>query len=99
MGYGSLNSKSSGKLIFSIDNNSSPFLATGGSGDVLAGVVTGLIGQGMNIFEACSAAVWIHGEASNIIGPGLIAEDIPEVLPKVLKKLKNYRHNWHLRKI
>ena len=77
----------------SIDNNSSPFLATGGSGDVLAGVVTGLIGQGMDIFEACSAAVWIHGEASNIIGPGLIAEDIPEVLPKVLKKLKNYRHN------
>ena len=71
-----------------INTNSSPFLATGGSGDVLAGMVTGLLAQGMKIFDACNAAVWIHGEISRIKGPGLIAEDIPEMLPKVLKKLK-----------
>ena len=72
---------------FSINTNTSPFLATGGSGDVLAGMITGLISQKMDIFEACCAAVWIHGEIAKIKGPGLIAEDIPEVIPKVLKNL------------
>ena len=71
-----------------INNNTSPFLATGGSGDVLSGMVTGLISQGMNIFDACSASVWIHGEIAKLKGPGLIAEDLPEMIPKVLKKLK-----------
>ena len=77
----------------SINTNSSPFLATGGSGDVLAGMITGLISQGMNIFEACCASVWIHGEIAKIKGPGLIAEDLPEMIPNVLKKLKKYRLN------
>ena len=77
----------------SINTNSSPFLATGGSGDVLAGMITGLISQGMNIFEACCASVWIHGEIAKIKGPGLIAEDLPEMIPNVLKKIKNYRLN------
>ena len=77
----------------SINTNSSPFLATGGSGDVLAGMITGLISQGMNIFEASCASVWIHGEIAKIKGPGLIAEDLPEMIPNVLKKIKNYRLN------
>ena len=51
-------------------------------------MVTGLISQGMNIFNACSASVWIHGEIAKLKGPGLIAEDLPEMIPKVLKKLK-----------
>ena len=72
----------------SINTNTSPFLATGGSGDVLAGMITGLIAQKMDIFNACCAAVWIHGEIGKLKGPGLIAEDLPEMIPKVLKKIK-----------
>ena len=72
----------------SINKNTSPFLATGGSGDVLAGMVTGLISQKMNIFEAACAAVWIHGEIAKTKGPGLIAEDLTEMIPNILKKLK-----------
>ena len=51
-------------------------------------MVTGLISQKMNIFYACCAAVWIHGEIAKIKGPGLIAEDLPELIPGLLKKLK-----------
>ena len=70
-----------------INSNSVPQLATGGSGDVLTGIIAGLLAQGMDAFYAAAAGAWVHCEAAAIIGPGLIAEDLPEALPQVLRKL------------
>jgi NAD(P)H-hydrate epimerase len=70
-----------------VNENGTPYLATAGSGDVLTGVIAGLLAQGMPAFEAACAGVWIHAEAGRDFGPGLIAEDIPEGLPAVLRKL------------
>jgi ADP-dependent NAD(P)H-hydrate dehydratase / NAD(P)H-hydrate epimerase len=71
----------------SIAANAPAFLATAGAGDVLTGIVTGLLAQRMPAFEAASAAVWLHGEAARTFGPGLIAEDLPETLPRVYRRL------------
>lgn len=70
-----------------LNANAPPTLATAGSGDVLAGMVLGLLTQGMEPFLAAAAAVWMHGEVAQQFGPGLIAEDLSEGLPAVLRLL------------
>lgn len=75
--------------IASVNATTSQWLATAGSGDVLGGMVAGLLAQRMTAFQAASAAVWLHGSAAKAFGPGLIAEDIPEMLPGVLRDLAN----------
>jgi len=78
----------------SINATSSPWLATAGTGDVLAGMVIGLLAQRMKPFAAVSAAVWMHGRAAQLFGPGLISEDLPKMLPAVLQGLAGSRTKW-----
>lgn len=67
--------------------NAPPWLATAGSGDVLSGLIAAMLAQDVPTFEAACIGVWMHGEAGREAGPGLIAEDLPEVLPSVFRRL------------
>jgi NAD(P)H-hydrate epimerase len=75
----------------SINRHAPATLATAGAGDVLAGLILGLLAQGMPAWEAASAAVWVHGDAAHAFGPGLIADDLPEAVPGVLRRLADRR--------
>ena len=71
-----------------INTNGPPTLATAGSGDVLGGIIGGLLAQGMAGWQAACAGVFIHGEAANVFGkPGLVAQDLPDLIPDVLAGL------------
>jgi NAD(P)H-hydrate epimerase len=74
-----------------VNTNAPGWLATAGSGDVLAGIIASLLAQGEPAFPASAAAVWMHGDAARRLGRGLIAEDLPEVLPSVIRGLENSR--------
>lgn len=71
-----------------IDAAGTPWLATAGSGDVLGGMILAMLGQGMSGFLGACAGVWLHGEAAKAFGPGLIAEDLPEMVPQALRALE-----------
>lgn len=64
-----------------------PWLATAGAGDVLAGFIAGLLARGFSPMQAAESAAWLHVECARVFGPGLIAEDLPEMLPTVFRKL------------
>ncbi len=72
-----------------VNCNATPYLASAGTGDALAGICVGLLAQDMPAFEAACAGTWLHAEAASIFGVGLIAEDIAELLPEVLRSLKS----------
>lgn len=76
-----------GKHSVVVQNRAVPELATAGTGDVLAGMITGLIAQGMDVQWASTAAVWIHAEAASRFGQGMVASDLPEMIPAVLQDL------------
>jgi hydroxyethylthiazole kinase-like uncharacterized protein yjeF len=70
-----------------VNSNAPATLATAGSGDVLGGMILGLLAQGMEAFWGAAAGVWLHGAAASDFGPGLLAEDLPDLLPGVLRRL------------
>ncbi len=63
-----------------------PWLATAGSGDVLTGMITGLAARGWDLFEAACASTWLHAQCARRVGPGLIADDLPEAMPAVMRE-------------
>ena len=70
-----------------VNRHATPYLATAGAGDVLAGIIAGLLAQGAGAFDAACAAAWIHGDAARRVGPGLVAPDLVAGIPAVLKDL------------
>ncbi|MDP3495393.1 MAG: NAD(P)H-hydrate dehydratase [Hyphomonadaceae bacterium] len=75
-----------------VNTHATPFLATAGSGDVLAGIVGGLLAQGLTPFDAARAAAWLHGDAGFRVGPGLTAEDLDASLRETVRNLYETTH-------
>ena len=71
-----------------VHERAAPWLATAGAGDVLAGMIAGLLARGLAPMQAAETAAWLHVEAARAFGPGLIAEDLPEMLPRVFGDLE-----------
>jgi NAD(P)H-hydrate epimerase len=78
-----------------VNSHAPPALATAGSGDVLSGFIGGLMAQRLDSYTAAAAAVWLHGKAASGFGPGLISEDLPELLPAALSALKDELDERH----
>ncbi len=78
-----------------VNSHAPATLATAGSGDVLSGLIGGLMAQKLDSYKAAAAATWLHGEAAYQFGPGLIAEDLPELLPDALSALKDELDDGH----
>ena len=77
-----------------INSSEAPYLATAGSGDVLAGIIASLVGENkMKAFDAACAGAYIHSKLGEMIGPGLIAEDLIDNIPLMIKKLHSYANN------
>ncbi len=84
-GHDTIIASPTGKVVVNV--NAPNTLATAGSGDVLAGIISGLFVSGMPAFEAACAGVYIHAECANLLGKGLIAEDLISAMPEVLESL------------
>jgi len=83
-GFNTIIAAPDGRVV--VNNNATPYLATAGSGDVLAGICVGLLAAGMPAFEAACAGVWLHAEAGGKLGAGLIADDLADTLPEIFKE-------------
>ncbi len=79
-----------------INSNAPPGLATGGAGDVLTGLVVGLLAQGLDPFDSACAAAWLHGAIATEFGPGLVAEDLAPGLPRMLRRLQQSVQPTHV---
>jgi hydroxyethylthiazole kinase-like uncharacterized protein yjeF len=88
-GYDTIIASPKGEIV--INGNAPATLSTAGTGDVLAGLMAGLLAQDVDPFQAAAAAVWIHGEAANRVGLGLIAEDLLGEIPRILQLLSTLR--------